>query len=141
MKATRRKRGAISPYEGVKLQLLKLAEMIDQVIQVDDAELADEVENLEARLRAMPEAIDKPSAIAFLKKKFPALNEATINSLYEELKQGLYDARNMALTMVSSFQAVKGHTSAKPDKGWEQRVRQVLNDMKKQLETINNNLK
>ena len=84
--------------EGVKVQSPSVLRRIEQTLTVDDSDLRTAFVKLEAELWLIPEALDKPSSIQFLKTKFPAENEKSISALYEVFKGGLYDARNIALT-------------------------------------------
>jgi hypothetical protein len=84
--------------EGLRIEAPQVLLRIDQTLSVNDNELVAAFDKTESELWLIPEAIDKQSAIEFLKIKFPSLNEKTWSALYEELKGGLYDARNIALT-------------------------------------------
>jgi hypothetical protein len=84
--------------QGIRIQAPHVLRMVDQALQVDDAELQTSFLKLEAQLWAIPEAIDKQSAIDLLKSKYSSFDDKTINGLYEELKGGLYEARNRALS-------------------------------------------
>lgn len=86
--------------EGIRIQAPHVLRMIEQTLEFDDAELPTAFEKLEAQLWAIPEAIDKQSALELLKAKYSSFDEKTINSLYEALKGGLYQARNMALSPI-----------------------------------------
>lgn len=84
--------------EGVRIQAPHVLLKIDQTLAVDDSELLAAFDKTEAELWVIPEAIDKQSALEFLKSKFPSLDEKKWSDLYEELKGGLYDGRNIALS-------------------------------------------
>jgi hypothetical protein len=84
--------------EGVKVQSPSVLRRIEQTLTVDDSDLRDTFVKLEAELWLIPEALDKPSSIQFLKTKFPAEDEKSLSALYEVFKGGLYDARNIALS-------------------------------------------
>jgi hypothetical protein len=84
--------------EGVRIQAPHVLLKIEQTLAVDDNEFQAAFDRLEAELWVIPEAIDKQSALEFLQTKFPSLDEKTLSALYEELKGGLYDARNIALS-------------------------------------------
>jgi len=88
--------------QGVKIQSPSVLRMIERTLKVDDSDLRDAFDKLEADLWVIPEAIDKPSALEFLKTKFPAYDERTRSALYENLKGGLYEARNIALSDIGS---------------------------------------
>jgi hypothetical protein len=85
-------------WEGEAVQAVKLLPMIAQALNVSDEELPDVFDKLEAQLWKMQEALDKPSALEFLKIKYPAFDEKTISMLYEDFKDGFYSARNAALS-------------------------------------------
>jgi hypothetical protein len=86
--------------EGVRIQAPSVLRMIEQTLKRDDPDLRDAFDKLEADLWVIPEAIDKPSALEFLRTKFPAYDEKTRSDLYEDLKGGLYEARNIALANI-----------------------------------------
>lgn len=86
--------------EGVRIQAPSVLRMVEQALKLDDPDLRDAFDKLEADLWVIPEAIDKPSALELLKTKFPAYDANTRSALYEELKGGLYDARNIALSEI-----------------------------------------
>lgn len=88
--------------EGVKIQSPSVLRMIERTLKVEDSDLRDAFDKLEADLWVIPEAIDKPSALELLKTKFPAYDEKTRSALYENLKRGLYEARNIALSDIGS---------------------------------------
>jgi len=67
-------------------------------MQVDDSDLRTAFVKLESELWLIPEALDKPSSIQYLKTKFPAEDEKSLSALYEVFKGGLYDGRNIALS-------------------------------------------
>ncbi|MEW6130555.1 MAG: hypothetical protein AB1757_26205 [Acidobacteriota bacterium] len=83
--------------EGYKIQAAKLLPIIEQALAVSDEELPDVFIKMEADLWQMQEAMDKPTAIEFLKTQYPAFDEPTISMLYEEFKSGFYNARNTLL--------------------------------------------
>ena len=84
--------------EGVKVQSPSVLRRIEQTLTVGDPDLRDAFVKLEAELWLIPEALDKPSSIQFLKTKFPAEDEKSLSALYETFKGGLYDSRNIALS-------------------------------------------
>ena len=92
--------------EGIRLQLPHVLRLIEQALEVSDADLPAAFEKLEAQLWAIPEAIDKPSALGLLKTKFPSLDERSIGRLYERLKGGLYEARNFALSPIGQMKRI-----------------------------------
>jgi hypothetical protein len=89
--------------EGRKMQAGKLLLLVEQAINVSDDVLAKALDKLEAQLQQMQEAMDKPSAIEYLKMKYPAFDEKTINRLYEEFKRSFYDARTYALSPIHDY--------------------------------------
>lgn len=89
--------------EGIRIQAPHVLRMVEQTLQVDDAELQTALNKLEAQLWVIPEAIDKQSAVELLKSKYPSFEDKTISSLYEALKGGLYEARNMALAPIGDI--------------------------------------
>jgi hypothetical protein len=84
-------------WEGEAVQAAKLLPVIEQTLQISDAELPEIFDKLEAQLWKMQEAMDKASAIEFLKIKYSNFDDQTISMLYEEFKGGFYSARNAAL--------------------------------------------
>jgi hypothetical protein len=85
-------------WEGEAVQAAKLLPMIEGALQVSDAELSEVFDKLEAQLWKMQEAMDKSSALEFLKIKYSNFDDKTISMLYEEFKGGFYSARNAALS-------------------------------------------
>lgn len=83
--------------EGMRIQAPHVLRKIDQTLGVSDNELVEAFDKTESELWLIPEAIDKPSALELLKIRFPSLDEKTWSALYEDMKGGLYDARNIAL--------------------------------------------
>jgi hypothetical protein len=84
--------------EGVRIQSPSVLRRIEQTLRVEDSDLIAAFVKLEAELWLIPEAMDKPSALLFLKTRFPDQNEKALSALYEVFKGGLYDGRNIALT-------------------------------------------
>ncbi|MEK6321156.1 MAG: hypothetical protein AABN33_05675 [Acidobacteriota bacterium] len=84
--------------EGVRTQAPHVLRMIEQTLKVNDSDLRAAFVKLESELWVIPEAMGKPSALLYLKTKFPAQEEKTQSALYEVFKGGLYDARNIALS-------------------------------------------
>ena len=89
--------------EGIRIQAPHVLRMVEQTLQVDDAELQTALDKLEAQLWVIPEAIDKQSAVELLKSKYPSFEDEIISGLYEALKGGLYQARNMALAPIGDI--------------------------------------
>jgi hypothetical protein len=79
---------------GIRLQALPVLKMIDHTLEVDDANLLQAVDELGTQLAVMPEAISKPAALELLKSKYPYFDRIMIATLYENLKQGLYEGKN-----------------------------------------------
>lgn len=86
--------------EGVRIQAPSVLRLVEQTLKRDDPDLREAFDKLEADLWVIPEAIDKPSALELLKTKFPAYDGGARSALYEDLKGGLYDARNIALSQI-----------------------------------------
>jgi len=84
--------------EGVRIQSPSVARMIERTLEADDSDLRAEFKKLESELWVIPEAMDKATALQFLKTKFPAQDDKALSELYEVFKGGLYDARNIALS-------------------------------------------
>ena len=84
--------------EGVRIQSPSVLRRIEETMQVDDSDLRTAFVKLESELWLIPEALDKPSSIQYLKTKFPAEDEKSLSALYEVFKGGLYDGRNIALS-------------------------------------------
>jgi hypothetical protein len=84
--------------EGVRIQSPSVLRRIEQTLKVEDSDLRAEFVKLEAELWLIPEAMDKPTALQFLKTRFPDQDEKTLSALYEVFKGGLYDGRNIALS-------------------------------------------
>jgi hypothetical protein len=123
--------------DGKKVQSVKLLPLIEQALKVSDEELPEVFEKLEAGLWQMQEAMDKASAIEFLKVKYPAFDEPTISMLYEEFKGGFYNARNVALgSMGSHKQFLQEHREKLPDRERIVTLRRLLAQVKNQYETI-----
>jgi hypothetical protein len=86
--------------EGIRLQAPLVLAMIKEALAADDSQIQAEVERLEARLWVINEAMDKQSALELLKSKFTSFDEETLSGLYENLKGGFYEARNIALSPI-----------------------------------------
>jgi hypothetical protein len=86
--------------EGLRIQAPSVLHMIEQTLKREDPDLRDAFDKLEADLWVIPEAIDKQSALGVLKTKFPSSDANTRSALYEDLKGGLYEARNIALAEI-----------------------------------------
>ncbi len=79
---------------GIRIQALPVLKMIDRTLEVDDANLLQAVDEFGTQLAVMPEAISKPNALELLKSKYPYFDRIMIATLYENLKQGLYEGKN-----------------------------------------------
>ena len=103
---------------GMRIQAPLLLRTIELTLAVNDGELPTAFEKLEAQLWAIPEAIDKQSALELLKSRYPSFDGKTISDLYEVLKGGLYDARNIALSSIGdvkrSLQESERHNDSNP---------------------------
>ena len=86
--------------DGLRIQAPHVLRRVEQVLAIPDSDLRAAFDKLEADLWVIPEAIDKQSALDYLAKKLPSLDSKTVNELYEDLKGGLYDARNIALSEI-----------------------------------------
>lgn len=124
--------------EGMRIQAPHVLLKIDQTLAVNDSELAAAFDKGEAELWVIPEAIDKASAIELLKARFPSLDEKTWSALYEDLKGGLYDARNIALTdMGVNRRNVRERQQRIEDDGYAAKaLRETLEHVKQTLERI-----
>lgn len=88
--------------DGIRIQAPHVLRRIEQVLAIPDWDLRAAFDKLEADLWVIPEAIDKQSALDYLAKKLPSLDSRTVSDLYEDLKGGLYDARNIALSDIGN---------------------------------------
>ena len=126
--------------EGVRIQAPHILRLVEQALQVKDAELETAFEKLEAQLRAIPEPIDKQSAVKLLKSMYPSFDDVTIGSLYEHLKGGFYVARERALAWIGEIKkqfpgAVQRQES--PTAKWRAALlRETLTDIKQDFERI-----
>lgn len=88
----------------------------------------------------MREAIDKQSALELLKIEYPSFDERTINRLYEELKGGLYNARNHALAPIGDvkrrIEEEAGRQDSNPAASRTHLLRQTLMSIKSDFESI-----
>jgi hypothetical protein len=84
-------------WEGEAVQAAELLQLIEQTAQVPAAELPEAFAKLESGLWQMQEAMDKASAIDYLKSKYSSFDDETISQLYEQFKGGFYMARNTAI--------------------------------------------
>ena len=95
--------GFLVSAEGIRIQAPSVLGMIERTLEVGDPELPAAFEKLEAQLSVIPEAIDKQSALELLKKEYPFFDDEIVSGLYEGLKGGLYEARNMALATIGEL--------------------------------------
>jgi hypothetical protein len=129
---------------GVMLQAPHVLRMIEQTLEAPDADLPEELGKLETRLWEMPEAIDKQSAIKLLREKFHSLDEPFLAGLYEDLKRGLYEARNHALSQIGYInRSIKGEGQRGAigrDKDFQAKlIRSVLTRLKEDFDRIVSN--
>lgn len=118
--------------EGVRIQAPHVLRKIQETLEVDDPELQAAFDKLEAALWVIPEAIDKQSALEFLGTKFPSLDDKTLSVLYEQLKSGLYDARNIALSSMGQNGRIIRERAQQNDAVFTAKsLRQVLEDLKR----------
>ncbi|MCI0486473.1 MAG: hypothetical protein L0229_07715 [Blastocatellia bacterium] len=101
--------------EGVRLQAPHVLRMIEQALSASDDEMEKAFYKLEADLWQIPEAIDKPSALLLLKTMFPHFADEQLSPLYERLKGGLYEARNMALSPLGDLKRTQEEKSKRAD--------------------------
>lgn len=125
--------------EGIRIQSPKVLHLIEEALESEDAGLPTAFKKLEAQLWAIPEAIDKDSALELLRSRFTSFDKKTLNSLYEQLKGGLYDARNMALSPIGEttrrIEANQRQNTVKSTQLAEI-IRGALIDMKERFEGI-----
>jgi hypothetical protein len=129
--------GFLAERRGQQIQAPSVLARIVHTIEAGDAELPDSFEKLEAGLWTIPEAIDKPSALELLISEHPALDDRSIDQLYERLKGGLYLARNLALTHLGELK--RRLADGLPELSPEDKVaaiRRLLNQIREQLEVI-----
>lgn len=126
--------------EGIRIQAPHVLRMVEQTLQVEDAELQTAFDKLEAQLWVIPEAIDKQSAVELLKSKYPSFDDETISGLYEQLKGGLYQARNMALSPIGDIkrriQEDEQRQESKPAATRASLLRATLTQIKNDFERI-----
>jgi len=123
--------------EGVKVQSPSVLRRIEQTLTVDDSDLRDTFVKLEAELWLIPEALDKPSSIQFLKTKFPAEDEKSLSALYEVFKGGLYDARNIALSSLGeTLRTVQRLEERSQYASAVESIRRTLEQLKETFEKI-----
>lgn len=123
--------------QGQRIQAPSVLARILQTTEISDAELPSAFEKLEAGLWTIPEAIDKPSALELLKSEHPYLDDKSIGQLYEQLKAGLYNARNRALFDLGELERrLREDQPPQSDADKVARIRSTLNHIKANLETI-----
>jgi hypothetical protein len=119
------------------VQAAKLLPMIEQTLQVSDAELPEVFDKFETQFWKMQEAMDKASALEFLKTKYLNFDDNTISMLYEEFKAGFYSARNAALVPMGEGKRQilrQGERYAEADRLTV--IRHVLSEAKSHLEKM-----
>lgn len=124
--------------EGARRQAPNALAMLTEFLRLSDDQLVEGFAALESSFWQMPEAISKAAAVELLKERFPALDERRISELYEHLKAGLYEARNVTLRQLGNFkQIVEGMQVRQLDgKEQAQRIRERVEDIKAQYERI-----
>jgi hypothetical protein len=126
--------------KGVRIQMPRVLAMVNQALQAGDDAIEARFVKLEADLWVIPEAITKNDALELLKSDFPALDDNLIAELYEQLKGGLYDARNDALSTLGELKRRLGER--RPAESEEilqqraQRIREEMTGLREQLERI-----
>jgi len=128
--------------DGIRIQAPSVLGMVQQALEVDDAELETAVDRLEAQLAVIREAIDKQSALGFLKSKYPAFEDQTISGLYEDLKSGLYEAKNMVLMPLGNMKRQsqkRGQDETENSAGLKAKLlREMLIQIKDNFEGLSN---
>ena len=123
--------------EGVRIQAPHVLRRIEETLRVDDPGLRAAFDKLEAELWQIPEAIDKSSALGLLKNRFSSVDDQTLSELYEGLKSGLYDARNIALASLgSNRQVLRDRAQYDDSAATAQSLRGILEDLKQTFERI-----
>jgi len=124
--------------QGVRIQSPYVLHRIEETLMVDDGELRAAFDKLEAELWQIPEAMDKSSAIEFLRTKFLSLDEKSLSALYEDFKGGFYEARNIALSSLgSNRQHLKDRAQYDNSLATAKTLRSILESLKHTFETIN----
>ena len=70
---------------------------------VEAAGIKEAFGKLEGQLWGIAEAINKQSAVELLRSRYPSFDDKTISRLYEELKGGMYEARNRVLSPIGDI--------------------------------------
>lgn len=126
--------------EGKRKQAPHILRLVEEALQVEDAELEKAFEKLEAQLRAIPEPIDKQSAVKLLKSMYPSIDDVTIGRLYEHLKGGFYEARDRALAPIGEikkqFPGVVQRQESRTPKWRAALLRETLTQIKQDFEKI-----
>lgn len=124
--------------EGIKIQAPHVLRRIEETLLIDDAGLRAAFDKLESELWEIPEAMDKPSALEFLKTKFSFLGEKAVSALYEDLKGGLYDARNIALASLGDNRRnLRERAQYDDSASTAKTLREILENLKQTFEKIN----
>jgi len=123
--------------QGQRIQAPSVLARIRETMEAGDAELPAAFERLEAGLWTIPEAIDKASALELLKSEYPSLDDKSISQLYEQLKGGLYYARNRALMPLGELKRrlAEGQLELSPEYKVTE-IRRVLKSIKEEFEGI-----
>lgn len=130
--------GFLARADGLRIQAPSVLLKIAETLAADDNDFVASFDKTEAELWLIPEAIDKQSAIDYLKVRFPSFDEKMWSALYEELKGGLYDARNIALSeMGINRRMIKERQHQNEDRGYGVKLlRETLERVKETLERI-----
>ena len=123
--------------EGMRIEAPSVLRRIEQVLMIDDGEFTAAFDKLEAELWLISEAIDKQSAIDLLRIEQPSLDDKRLSELYEDLKGGLYDARNLALReMGNDRRNAKNRFKDEDILSTAKYLRETLERVKQSLERI-----
>lgn len=135
--------------EGVKIQSPHVLKMIEQALTASDDEIEAAFIKLEAELWQIPEAISKDAALDLLRSKYGTVDlqgkrkllifdGRDLERLYEELKGGLYEARNHALSPLGDLKRriqEEGFLSGEADKeNRAKTIREVMTRLKEDFE-------
>jgi hypothetical protein len=130
--------------EGVKLQSPSVLKMIEQALAASDDEIEEAFIKLANDLWEMPEAISKDSALAMLRSKYGAidfdrrkiliLDGRDLERFYEELKGGLYTARNHALSRLGNLKRQIEGEANKESRA--KTIREVMTRLKEDFERV-----
>lgn len=137
--------------EGVKIQSPHVLKMIEEALAASDDEIEAAFVKLEADLWQIPEAISKDNATTLLRSKYGGVDlngrrkllivdGRDLERLYEELKGGLYGARNHALSPLGDLKRQikeEGFLSGEANKESRARtIREVMTRLKEDFERV-----